>query len=465
MKMIKFVLLIAIIVGLAVFLNAKLSEQFLEERSVINSSQVSVDFSNLKWPITHVASGFLHNPRDIFWPPKEIILQVKPKQTRLVREAYLIKGMYDYVTKDLGIKSNTLLLNAGVMVGGYWPGDNGDWKPYEDFVTKVVTTTKNNGYIFEYEIWNEPNGVPHYWPRSDKQFFETWKRGYQLIKKLDPNLKIIGPSTENFGTELADHDADGNGKIESYMKEFLGYAKNNNVIPDILNWHELNLAPETNQKGGAANIIPHVESARKMITDLNLPIKKIYINEYSAETKPSLNLNLNEKFNGAYAIQYFLALEESRVDAAIRGCWSDKDILHRGNSCRDRMDNLITYEGKPRSNWYAYKAYAEMTGNLAEINTGEGFSGIATLDKANKTGKILLGATNPITSCQIKISNLPREFETNVKVTIEYIKYSQMKEASSIIISDKRYPVTAGQITLELSGIGEGDIYFISFNK
>ena len=460
---------IILIIIISAILFVFFSPEYIQPQEPLKVSSITVDFSVNNGEIMHSASGFLHNPKSLDWPPKETIAQVKPKQVRMPRELYFQEGMKEYLENDLNIKSETLLISAGVMTNNYWPGDNNNWEPYKEMLIDLIKESKQRGYDFEYEIWNEPNGALVYWPKSDKEFFETWRYAVKLLKKIDPTIQVMGPSMANF-EGMCDYDADGDGKIESYMDEFLGYAKANDVVPDILSWHELNLDPEiwipkSKNESGATNIVPHVEYARKLIADLNLSIDKISINEYSADYVPEFGLTLNEKFNGAYAIQYFSALEEAKVDTALRGCWKDKDWLHPGNSCFDRMDNLITYEGKGRSNWYAYKYYAEMEGKLVEVKSEKGLAGIATLDKEKGIATLLMGTTNPVKAITINLRNLPIEFGTTVNVQIEQVKYSAMNAATSNEIINKEYLVNDGVLTINLTDAQEGDLYYIQIKK
>ena len=47
-----------------------------------------------------------------------------------------------------------------------------------------------------------------------------------MLRASDPDAVIVGPSTDAFDW--------------GYLTEFLLYCRDNGVVPDIINWHELN---------------------------------------------------------------------------------------------------------------------------------------------------------------------------------------------------------------------------------
>ena len=82
------------------------------------------------------------------------------------------------------------------------------------------------GLQLHWDIWNEPDH-PQFWDRSSEQFFETWKRAVRTIRRVSPNAIIVGPS-------LARGPA-------HYLYGFLLSAHAENVLPDIISWHDMAL--------------------------------------------------------------------------------------------------------------------------------------------------------------------------------------------------------------------------------
>src|SRR5690606_6293369 len=117
--------------------------------------------------------------------------------------------------------------------------------------------------IYGYEIWNEPNWT---WNSSWGSYFEMWQRTYRLIRELDPDTPIIGPS-----------DA-------ANMRQFMTFAVQTDTVPDIVSWHEL--SPNGGSPGFPAEaglrVEQHVEWYRALERELGLEPRPISINEYGA---------------------------------------------------------------------------------------------------------------------------------------------------------------------------------------
>ena len=46
-----------------------------------------------------------------------------------------------------------------------------------------------------FEVWNEPNLVPHFWTGTRTEYFELYEATARALKAIDPQLKVGGPST------------------------------------------------------------------------------------------------------------------------------------------------------------------------------------------------------------------------------------------------------------------------------
>jgi len=75
-----------------------------------------------------------------------------------------------------------------------------------------------------WEIWNEFNSQPECWTGSNQQYFELYEVTARTIKKMDPNLKVGGPTL--------------NQSVSGQVgKDFLAYCKNRKVPVDFVSWH------------------------------------------------------------------------------------------------------------------------------------------------------------------------------------------------------------------------------------
>ena len=59
----------------------------------------------------------------------------------------------------------------------------------------------------------------------DPAWLKVWNRTVRLIRAADPSANIIGPSINQFSME--------------FLEPFVDFAVANDVVPDMLDWHEL----------------------------------------------------------------------------------------------------------------------------------------------------------------------------------------------------------------------------------
>lgn len=81
---------------------------------------------------------------------------------------------------------------------------------------------------WRFEVWNEPNLVPHFWTGTRTQYFELYEATARAIKEIDPGLKVGGPSTSVFVP-----DARYAGETQDRSAEV---ATAEATDPDVLDW-------------------------------------------------------------------------------------------------------------------------------------------------------------------------------------------------------------------------------------
>jgi hypothetical protein len=290
------------------------------------------DLSRPIGKITLCGSGFLHS-MNATSPTEELVAPLRPRAFRgRADERYLLQpGFYDRLVR-LGVRHIQVVVSDswGYPNGFFgWPGDNNNWKPWEDAVDRVVAECARRKQNVEFDIWNEPDGK-YFWAPDRGRWLETWKRGYSRIRSQQPKAAIAGPSISNYSL--------------AFLEEFLVYAKANQCVPDILSWHELG-APT----GG--RIPEHTRKVKDLVTSLGLSISRFSINEI---------IPANRQYSPATAISYFAALETAGIESACHSCWGDE----AGSNCDMMMlDGLLTPDSKAaRAAWWAYASYGEMGG-------------------------------------------------------------------------------------------------------
>ncbi|KAF2183546.1 glycoside hydrolase family 39 protein [Zopfia rhizophila CBS 207.26] len=197
-----------------------------------------------------------------------------------------------------------------------FPGDNGDWVNFDNFMTRLISDLKANNMLpgLIIDIWNEPD-LSYFWKRSESQYIQMWARAYYRLQRDLPGVPTTGPSYS------ASHSA-GN----SWWTNWLAFIAQNRSIPTQYSWH---------MEGGGGDMESSTAALRSLLAPNGLATTNtININEYAVlgEQVPSA---------GAWWISQL-----ERVNAiGLRGNWLSTGALH------DYMAGLL---GKPNAGTPAY---------------------------------------------------------------------------------------------------------------
>ncbi|GGG83145.1 hypothetical protein GCM10010918_45870 [Paenibacillus radicis (ex Gao et al. 2016)] len=339
------------------------------------AESVSIDMSQTLGAPTYRGTGFLYGLSENGSAPNGSLLSdLKPQLFRgggagLSGGAWAVGGYNGYLPRFNSVKNQYNRVNAigatyQILVSDIWgsdgrtipnnndpifPGDNGSWTSWNQFITQLVNDKiAANMTNARYDIWNEPDGA-YFWPRSEAQYFEMWKRSVQLIRSLDPNAVIVGPGYGGFNA--------------TQLSNWLDYAKNNNALPDILDWHF------------SADPVADVQTAQNLLNTKNITsIDGFTIGEYIWPAEQ----------NAGYTAWYLARLEKSGVLGANHAIW---------DHCCDQglLDDILTPDSQKKGQWWTYKSYADMTGTLVATVPSAKIDGVASKDAAQQSARILLG--------------------------------------------------------------------------
>ena len=135
-----------------------------------------------------------------------------------------------------------------------WPAEPKNIEDWRNYVRTVATRYK--GKIPYYEIWNEPN-LKHYFSGTGKTMLNLSKEAYQILKEVDPNIKVVSPSMTTVEDGLV------------WLEEFLRDGGKNYI--DVIGYHFY---------------VPN-EPPEKMLSEI-MQVKKI-MTKYGVEKIPLWN--------------------------------------------------------------------------------------------------------------------------------------------------------------------------------
>ncbi|MFE9425976.1 RICIN domain-containing protein [Kitasatospora sp. NPDC006697] len=312
-----------------------------------------------------------------------------------------------------------------------FPGDNGDWTQFDDFVNQLVSDVRANNMTVEWDLWNEPdqNG---FWGRSQAQYLQMWSRFRAAVRANLPGQLIVGPS-------MATPPNSGN----TWWTTYLNYVKANNAAPDIYSWHAIPHDPvqavsdanATLAAAGLANTRPH------------------QINEYGG-------LEQQNPGGGGWFIS---RLERAGADG-LRSNWGGGPGLH------DFEAGLLTKNSSgqylPRGEWFTYRYYGSQTGNLVNLTPGTNTDGVATKDNTARNAKILLGSNGNTGNVTVGLNRLDTTSVVEngrVRAIVQRVPAnSGGAVAGPVTVSDQTLTVSGNSASLSVPWTDAADGYTVT---
>ena len=308
-------------------------------------------------------------------------------------------------------------------------------KPYADKLVYCIYNECDNGIWFGTD---DGNGNGMYDEEGKKNFFEAWKRTYELVKALAPEAKIGGPGFFDYNTEK--------------ITDFLTFTKENACVPEIMIYHELN-------PWSAVDWENHVKDYRGIEKNLGIDELTIIVTEYGT---------MEECGNPAAMIHYITAVENT-------GTYANMAFWRLANNLNDTCSD----DNTPNSNWWLYRKYKELDGQKLETKvssvkdryTHDGdwrrsYRGVSVInDKKNEISIIAMGSEK---TRGIEVKNLKKtNLSDKVDIKIECVYYNGLNSPvyEPILLRQYTKSATAGRLYFNIPGTDTDAVYFITLSK
>lgn len=324
----------------------------------------------------------------------------------------------------------------GVCTVPSYPGDNGDWTLYMEFLNTVIADVKAAGMTgsnVQWDIWNEPDGGI-FWKGSETQYLEMWQLGYQTIRAALPNAVITGPSAAVSPTS------------NSWWTTYLSYIKANNVVPNYMGWHD---------EDGGNDPVTDVNNMNSMLATAGIAAPAFEVNEYGAfgaEQQPGPSA------------WYIARYERSGVALAGRGNWGN---VGQTPSLYDTMGWLVTSNvDQPMGQWWVYERYASQTGLRTEITPSAHIDGTVFQDSSVEKSIAVIGnkAGGPTGDIAVNYTNIPSWLQSNGKVNVllEDMPSTNAYVSAPTVVSNSAVTVSNNSITVTIDWTNALDAYAIT---
>lgn len=161
---------------------------------------------------------------------------------------------------------------------------------------------------WRFEVWNEPNLVPHFWTGTKTEYFELYGQTVTAIKQLDPELKVGGPATsvfvpdDRYRGEVEDRsamhetataaDVDALDWRPVWIEDFIAWCAERDLPVDFISTHLYPTDFAFDSDGEGVHISRYADATfddltllQKLVAESAYPDAEIHITEWS--TSPS----------------------------------------------------------------------------------------------------------------------------------------------------------------------------------
>jgi hypothetical protein len=422
---------------------------------MLPADTVTIDLASQLDAPSYRASGFIYGlSEDGIQPPQHLQSDIKVRFIRAggaqldcpnggyvngqyTRRWSSVQGYYAR-TKAIGAKFVLLthdLWGADAVCNvPRWPGDNGNWTEFTNFMTQVINDAKANGMTgsdVQWDIWNEPDLVTpvQFWGRDQTQYLETWKRAYQQIRAAIPSAVIVGPSTAGQPSPSW-----------GWFATYLDYVKVNDVVPNYISWHQL--IPDSDPQTSKNDL-------DGMLSSRGISVQGYQVNEYGSNT--------SEQQAGP-SVWYLGRFERLGIDG-LRANWGMGGGLYVG------MGDLVTSANQTMASWWAYKRYADMTGTRVGVTVGSKVDGVAATDSGAKKAIIVLGSRPGVTGAvAVNLNGIPSYLlnHNSMNVLVERMPAGSGYVSAPTVVSDQDMTVYNNSLTLTVNWSTSADAYAIT---
>ncbi len=410
------------------------------------AAMLTVDAGNVTGQMTHKATGFLYGFAEPDVPSENTLSAIgvytavaKPKaglqhpmgDVTQVYETFFNAGG-EYLQVYCQDKIDTW----------YYQPPAGGLPAYYEMLREIVSDI-NSAVDEEYRSrivyypFNEPDGggVKTDWFSNSgfsAEYNEAFKTCYDIIKSVNPEAKVGGPNFQSYTENNADQ-----------MQTFLTFCRDNNCLPDVVSWHELNEIDT-----GLSSFTGHYAQYRALEQSLGIDPIEICITEYGAKSSNAMPSNSLK----------WISVFEATDTAGCRAYWRTAN----------NMNDLTGDYNSPNADWWVYKWYAEMLGDeLSVTSSNDGtLRGIASWDNADKALDVIYaGAGSDGNETRVAVNNLNAVFGgvSQVHMRVESVDFVGLtgEMLEPVLLFDGDMPVTDGTVAWQ-DGITTSGAYKIT---
>ncbi|GIG53527.1 GH39 family glycosyl hydrolase [Demequina activiva] len=312
-----------------------------------------------------------------------------------------VDSLFDAIL-DLGVKP---FVELGFMPSGlatqhrtvFWwgahcspPNDMDGWVALVDATVRhwVERYGIDEVRTWRFEVWNEPNLVPHFWTGTRTEYFELYEHTVRAIKAVDPGLLVGGPSTSVFvpddryagevedrSVEAATADAPDPDALDwrpVWIQELLDFCAQRELPVDFVSTHlyPTDFAFAANDE--LVHITRHADATRDDLRRLHAILDaspyagaEVHITEWSSS--PSSRDRIHDTvFGAAYITRAYLRCADLADSISY---WTFTDIFEEGGAGMGPFHGgfgIVTERGIHKPTFHAFEMLARLGDELLQ---------------------------------------------------------------------------------------------------
>ncbi len=398
---------------------------------------VTINMATNNGPATRRGSGFLHGMSGST-PSNSLVSPMGSKFFRMddnsagngVGESGISPALYSRIVGQ-GAVAMYILGDAWIdNVGGYNPTNDrivtsGTLAAWNAMVASQVKAAIAAGQTVQWDIWNEPNGSG-FWTGSEAEYQAAWAAAVNTIRGIDAGQIIVGPSTQGL----------------DWFNDLFAYANANNVLPNIADYHEFS---------GPAALQSDVATVKAYLAANDPSVTLVDVSEMD---------NYGETYLPGTNLQYLAAAERAKVNNAAHACWN--------SDCFDySLDGLLGTDGTTvHANWYAYQAYAAITGTLVGVTPSATVDGVAGNDPMAGQAYSVFGRIGGSGDVVFKFINVSSASYLNASNKVHAKVYTIANDGGAgsggaTLLSDSNITISGNSILITVPNMGSDDVAVI----
>ena len=313
-----------------------------------------------------------------------------------------------------------------------YPCTNGNCSNWVTYLDTVIGELQASGLKFAYDIWNEPDLSIFWGPGvNTTQYFQMWDTAYREIRRLAPGALIVGPS-------FAFTPQSNNGEWQTW----LAHVKSAGTVPDEITNHD---------EGDVDDPVTVAQALDSDLSAAGLPRIPLSANEYQPADRQTAGVTA----------WYLARFAQSGYTNAMRGNWV---------CClTPNLTGVLTQSNgswQPNGNWWAMRAYADMTGLDVATSGQVGSTAIsAAEDSTAKRAVAIIGDSNGFTGAAsvtfTGLGSVPWLANNgSVNVTVERIP-DQYPLGSPQVVLNQNMSTSSGSVTASFTFQASHDAFAI----